>query len=403
MLPLVKRFLSYVSQDTQSNDDSLLYPSTPSQYEFARALAEECKSIGLSQVALDKFGYVTATLPAAAGDETLPVIGFFAHMDTSPDAPGEAKPRIVEKYDGGEIKLNDRRVLSPDEFPQLRQYINQDIIVTDGTTLLGADNKAGIAEILTAMEYLLQHREIKHGIIRIAFTPDEEVGRGVDHFDVEKFGAAFAYTVDGGELGELETETFNAARAAFNITGKSVHPGSAYNIMLNAGLVAAEIIQALPAGETPATTKDYDGFYHLAEFHGEVGEAKLVYILRDFTADGLERRKAFVTELAARINEKYGAGTAEVEISDQYKNMHEILKDKPQIAERARRAMERAGVTPVVKPVRGGTDGARLTFMGLPCPNLFTGGHNFHGPYEYIPIPSMEAAVKVIVNICEQA
>jgi len=401
MHQVAKRFLKYVGYDTKSDYDSAEYPSTEGQLALARVLAEECRELGLSEVSLDKFGYVTAALPAnAEGDH--PVIGFFAHMDTSSDTPGyPVKPRVVEDYSGGDIFLNDTVTLSPVEFPHLLNYKGQDLIVTDGSTLLGADNKAGIAEILTAMEYLIAHPEIKHGKIKVGFTPDEEVGRGVDHFNVESFGADFAYTLDGGALGELETETFNAARAIFTVTGKSVHPGSAYGIMKNAALIAAEVASAFPKSETPATTKDYDGFYHLTGISGEVGAAKVTFILRDFDAEGLERRKNFAREVADKINARYGVGSVELKILDEYRNMHEVLKHKPEIAERARAAIVKAGVEPVIVPVRGGTDGSRLTFMGLPCPNIFTGGHNYHGPYEYIPIESMRKAVRVIVNICE--
>lgn len=401
MHPVAQRFLRLVAYDTQSDYDSTSYPSTPSQVAFAKILVDECIAIGLSEVHLDAYGYVTATLPATIQTD-VPVIGFLAHMDTSSDAPGASvKPRIVADYDGGIIRLNDERVLSPEEFPHLSRYVGQTLIVTDGYTLLGADDKAGVAEIITAMEYLVQHPEIKHGKIRIAFTPDEEVGRGVDYFDVKAFGAEYAYTVDGGGLGEFEAETFNAARAVFTVTGKSVHPGYAYKTMQNAALIAAEIVSAFPAEETPAETKDYAGFYHLTGFSGEVSEATVSYLLRDFDGDGLEKRKQFANELAERMNRQYGPGTVSMQIKDEYRNMAEILRDKPEIADRVKQAIAKAGITPDEKRVRGGTDGSRLSFMGLPCPNIFTGGHNFHGPYEYIPVPSMEAAVRVIMHICE--
>ena len=400
MQTAAERFLRYIKYDTQSRYGVDEYPSTASQTVFAEALAEECEAIGLSNVMVDKYSYVTAALPANTDVKT-PVIAFVAHMDTSSDAPGGGVNARVVDYAGGDIKLNETAALSPGEFPSLNNYIGQKLIVTDGNTLLGADDKAGIAEILTAMEYLLAHPEIKHGAIKIAFTPDEEVGRGVDYFNVKAFGAEYAYTVDGGELGELEHETFNAARVFFRIKGKSVHPGSAYKVMVNAALIAAEIAAVFPKDEQPANTKDREGFYHLTELSGEVGGAVLSYILRDFGAEGLERRKNFVTSLAEKFNNIYGAGTVSVEIKDEYRNMAEVLVKKPEIMERARKAMAKCGITPIEKPVRGGTDGSRLSFMGLPCPNLFGGGHNFHGPYEYIPIPSMEAAVKVIVNICE--
>jgi tripeptide aminopeptidase len=392
-------FLRFIAYDTSSDYDSETYPSTESQRDFAKVAAEVCRNIGLAEVEIDEYSYVTATLPANT-DTAAPVIGLVAHMDTSSDAPGCAKEvGIVESYDGGSIVLGDSRILSPTEFPDLLKYKGQDIIVSDGNALLGADDKAGIAEILAAMDYLIKHPEIKHGKIRVAFTPDEEVGRGVEHFDVKKFGADFAYTLDGGEIGEMESETFNAARAVFTVTGKSVHPGTAYGIMLNAGLVAAEIVQAFPLDETPATTKGRDGFYHLTDMQAETASAKLSFILRDFDADGLERRKEFAEDVAARFKAKYGDKAVELVVKDEYRNMYEVLKDKPEIVEKARAAIRREGIEVIEHPIRGGTDGSRLSFMGLPCPNLFTGGHNFHGPYEYIPIPSMEAAVRVIVNL----
>ena len=403
-----ERFLELIKYDTQADECSDTYPSTAGQKEFGKMLAAECMAIGLSDVSVGKYGYVTATLPANVPDSG-PTIGFLAHMDTSPDAPGgPVNPLIVYSYGGGDINLNEQIKLSPSEFPHLKNYIGQDLIVTDGNTLLGADDKAGIAEILTAMEYLLAHPEIPHRRIRIAFTPDEEIGRGVDYFDVSAFGADYAYTLDGGAIGELESETFNAAAATFIITGKSVHPGTAKGVMLNAALVAGEIIAAFPKEETPAYTEGYEGFYHLTNIAGEVGCAKLEYILRDHDAGKLEMRKKFAQEVAETINRKYKNGflcgssgyTVELEIREQYRNMHEILKDHMYIMDRAKEAFKSAGIIPVIKPVRGGTDGARLSFMGLPCPNIFTGGHNAHGPYEYIPISSMEAAVRVVVNIC---
>ena len=401
MKGVAERFLELVKYDTQADEGSETYPSTVKQMEFANVLAKECRAIGLTDVEVSKYGYVTATLPANT-EYAGPVIGFLAHMDTSPDAPGAGiKPRIVKSYDGGDIKLNDRVVLSPREFSHLKNYVKQDLIVTDGNTLLGADDKAGIAEILTAMEYLVSHPEIPHGKIRIAFTPDEEIGSGVNYFDVPAFKADFAYTLDGGEVGELESETFNAAAATFIIKGKSVHPGTAKGTMINAGLVAGEIMAAFPAMETPFFTEGYEGFYHLTAVAGEVGEARLEYILRDHDAQKLEERKNFAKKIADDFNKKYGAGTVELNLREQYRNMHEVLKDHMHIMERAKAAFEDAGVVPVIKPVRGGTDGSRLSFMGLPCPNLFTGGHNAHGPYEYIPVQSMEAAVRVVVNICK--
>jgi tripeptide aminopeptidase len=392
-------FMRFVAYDTASDYESETYPSTESQRAFAKIAAAACVDAGLSEVGIDEHGYVTATLPANTASSQ-PVIGLVAHMDTSGDAPGCAKDaRIVHGYDGGDIALGHGLTLSPSEFPELKNYAGQDIIVSDGSALLGADDKAGIAEILAAMAYLNNHPEIKHGKIRVAFTPDEEVGRGVDYFDVVKFGADFAYTVDGGEIGELDAETFNAARAVFTVTGKSVHPGTAYGVMLNAGLVAADIVGAFPDNETPATTRKRDGFYHLTDMKAETASAKLSFILRDFDAEGLEKRKAYARDVAVQINKKYGAETVRVELKDEYRNMHEVLASKPEILDRARAAIGSEGIDVIEHPVRGGTDGARLSFMGLPCPNLFTGGHNFHGPYEYIPVQSMEAAVRVIVNL----
>lgn len=399
MKTVSERFLELISYNTNSDSNSKTYPSTNSQLEFAQILAEKCRAIGLSEVLVDKYGYVTATLPANI-DEDAPTIGFIAHMDTSSDASGgPINPRIVKNYDGTDIKLNDKLTLSPSEFSSLNKYLGQDLIVTDGTTLLGADDKAGIAEILTAMEFLLDNPEIPHGRIRIAFTPDEEIGRGVDYFDVKAFGADFAYTVDGGELGEVESETFNASAAKFTITGKSVHPGASKGIMINAGLIAGDIIAAFPLNETPATTEGYEGFYHLTGMMGSVGQAHVSYILRDHDADKLKEKEKFVEQVAKDINAKYGEGVVEVEITQQYRNMHEMLKDHPYIMDRAKAAIEAEGITPIIKPIRGGTDGSRLSFMGLLCPNYFTGGHNAHGPFEYISIQSMEAAVRVTVNI----
>jgi len=398
------RFLELVQYDTQSDEHSDSYPSTEAQLVLAKKLAEECRAIGLEDVECNEHGYVIATLPSNTTTEA-PTIGFLAHMDTSPDAAGgPVNARIIEQYDGGDIILDQESsiILSPDEFPHLQNYVKQDIIVTDGKTLLGADNKAGIAEILAAMEYFIKNPDVPHGRIRIAFTPDEEIGRGVNHFDVKKFGADFAYTIDGGEIGELESETFNAAQATFTIKGKSVHPGTSKGIMKNASIMAGEIIAAFPPTETPAHTEGREGFYHLADLQSEVGRGHITYILRDFDAEGLVRRKEFVQSVATEMNRKHGEGTVEVKVHDQYRNMSEILKDHQHIIQLAHEAMKEAGITAIMKPVRGGTDGARLSFMGLPCPNIFAGGHNFHGPYEYIPIPSMEAAVQVIINICKR-
>ncbi|MCL1988050.1 MAG: peptidase T [Firmicutes bacterium] len=400
MKTVTERFLELVQHNTQSDDSSETYPSTVSQLDFGKFLAEECRQIGLSEVNIDRYGYVTATLPANS-DNATDIIGFFAHMDTSPDAAGgPVKARIVEKYDGADIPLNDNLILSPKEFSHLLNYKGQDLIVTDGNTLLGTDDKAGIAEILTAMDFLLKNPQIPHGKIRLAFTPDEEIGKGVDFFDVPFFAADYAYTIDGGEIGELESETFNASSLALKITGKSVHPGTSKGVMVNAALIAAEIIAAFPPTETPAHTEGYEGFYHLSNITAEVGSANLVYILRDHDHSKLKQKEQTAIKIAENINKKYGYKAVEYEIKEQYRNMHEIIKDHMYIVDKAKNAMEKAGVVPLIKPIRGGTDGARLSFMGLPCPNIFTGGHNAHGPYEYIPIPSMEAAVKVIVNIC---
>lgn len=400
---LTDLFLKLVKYDTQSNSRATTYPSTSTQLDFAQVLAEECRKIGLSDVNVDKYGYVTATLPSnLPAGASAPTIGFLAHMDTSEDVSGkDVKPRIVKVYNGGDIPLNNRISLTPAEFPSLNKYIGQDLIVTDGNTLLGADNKAGIAEILTAMAQMLDDPSIPHGKIRIAFTPDEEIGSGVEHFDVEAFGCDFAYTLDGGEIGEIVTESFNASQAKFIITGKSVHPGASKGIMINAALIAGEIIAALPQDETPATTEGYEGFYHLSNLRGGVESAELIYILRDHDLSILKKREAFITALAEKLNNKYGAGTVALQLKEQYLNMYEILKDRPEIAQIAKDAIIEAGITPIVRPIRGGTDGSRLTFMGLPCPNIFAGGHNAHGPYEYVPIPSMEAAVQVVVNIAK--
>ncbi len=399
MKPVSERFLTYIKHHTTSDESSLSFPSTKIQLDFAAFLAEECKSIGLQDVSVDKYGYVTAVLP---GSPAAPAIGFIAHMDTSPDASGEnVQPNIVENYDGGIISLKEG-ALSPVEFPSLKNYIGQTLITTDGTTLLGADDKAGIAEILTAMEYLIEHPETPHGNIHIAFTPDEEIGKGVDFFDVKAFASDFAYTLDGGRIGELEYENFNAARAVFRIHGKNVHPGTAKNVMVNAALIGAEIASALPTDETPATTEGYEGFYHLCSFEGNTTYAELDYIIRDFDAVSFAARKTFLENLTASFNEKYNS-CIELEITDQYQNMRTQIEPCMEIVELAKQAMLDCGITPVLQPIRGGTDGARLSFMGLPCPNLFAGGHNFHSVLEYIPVESMEKAVEMIVRIAELA
>lgn len=400
---LVERFLEYVSFDTQSDGNTGLTPSTPGQMFFARFLYEELKRIGLSDVMVDENGYLTASLPANI-PEDVPVVGFIAHLDTSPDFTGKnIKPRIVKNYDGGEIVLDEETgiYLKPDEFPELNQYIGQDIITTDGKTLLGADDKAGVAEIITAMEYLIQHPDLKHGKIKICFTPDEEIGQGADKFDVNGFGAKFAYTLDGGEIGELEYENFNAAFAKVIVHGRNVHPGYARNKMKNSIRIANQLISMLPRHETPEHTEGYEGFYHLNSFNGDVERTELHFIIRDFSRNRFADRKRELEHLVNKINNEFGTGTAELELRDQYYNMREKIEPVLHIVELAKTAMLQVGVTPIIRPIRGGTDGARLSFMGLPTPNIFAGGHNFHGRYEFLPIQSMERAVEVILKIVE--
>lgn len=402
---VVERFLGYVSQNTESDTKTGLTPSTPGQYEFAQKLAEELKSIGLEEVELDENGYLMATLPSNI-DQDVPVIGFIAHMDTSPDFSGKhVKPRFVEEYDGKDIVLNEELgiVMTTEKFPELLKYTGQRLIVTDGTTLLGADDKAGLAEIVTAMEYLIQHPEIKHGKIRVGFTPDEEIGKGADFFDVEKFGAEFAYTMDGGELGELEYENFNAAGATITIHGINVHPGYAMHKMKNSMRIANQLIGMLPRHETPEHTTGYEGFYHLISVNGTVEKTELQYIVRDHDRDKFERRKKELSHLVRKVNAEFGEGTVELELKDQYYNMREKVEPVKYIVDLAEEAMKEVGVTPIKKAIRGGTDGARLSFMGLPCPNVFGGGHNFHGKFEYIPTQSMEKACRVILKIIEKA
>ncbi|TLX78437.1 peptidase T [Labilibacter sediminis] len=403
MKNIKERFLEYVVVDTQSDTDTGLTPSTPGQMLFSQQLVEELKQIGLEEVELDENGYVMATIPSNI-DKDIPVIGFIAHVDTSPDFTGKnVKPQIVENYDGEGIVLNKEEniQLLPEEFPELKKYVGQDLITTDGTTLLGADDKAGVAEIVTAAEYLINHPEIKHGKIRIGFTPDEEIGAGADHFVIEKFGAAYAYTMDGGEIGELEYENFNAAIAKITVLGRNVHPGYAKNKMRNSMRIANQIISMLPRVETPEHTSGYEGFYHLISFNGEVEKSELKYIIRDFRRDRFEDRKKELNHLVNKINNEYGEGTVSIDIKDQYYNMCEKVKPVMHIVDQAQKAMELVGVKPLVKPIRGGTDGARLSFMGLPTPNIFAGGHNFHGRFEFVPVNSMEKAVEVILKIVE--
>lgn len=394
--------MKYVSFDTQSSEESGVTPSTPGQMVFARYLKDELEELGLSDVELTPEGYLYATLPANTS-KRIPTIGFIAHMDTSPDCSGAGvKPRIVRDYDGGDIVLDAEAgiTLSPDKFPELRAHKGEDLIVTDGHTLLGADDKAGIAEIVQAMAYFLSHPEVEHGTIRVGFNPDEEIGLGAHKFDVAGFGCEWAYTMDGGEVGEIEFENFNAASARFDIAGVSVHPGYAKDKMVNAGRVAAELVAALPAGETPEATEGYEGFYHVTGIDGQVGQARVSLIVRDHDRDKFEQRKAFLARLADEFNDRYGAGTVRLELADQYYNMREKVEPQMHIIDIAVKAMERAGVSPRVRAIRGGTDGAQLSFMGLPCPNLFAGGLNFHGPYEFLPIPTMEKAMCTIVEIC---
>ena len=397
---LIKRFLHYVSFDTQSDELTHMTPSTPGQMFFAKELEKELQRIGLSDISLDDNGYLMATLPSNS-DKELPTVGFIAHLDTSPDCSGrKVSPRIVENYDGKEIVLcaEDNVALRPDEFPELLHYIGQDLIVTDGKTLLGADDKAGVAEIVSAMEYLLSHPEIKHGKIRIGFTPDEEIGQGADHFDVKRFGADWAYTMDGGEIGELEYENFNAAVARITFKGRNVHPGYAKHKMINSLRVAIQYAIMLPRWETPEHTEGYEGFYHLISCEGSVEETTLSYIIRDHDRDRFERRKKEFEHLVRKINREF-PDCASLEIKDQYYNMREKIEPVMHIVDLAEEAMKNVGVTPVVVPVRGGTDGARLSFEGLPCPNIFAGGLNFHGRYEFVPIASMVKARDVIVEI----
>ncbi len=402
-MTVIDRFLKYVTFDTQSDENTGVTPSTEKQMVFAKYLKEELEKLGLEDISLDDNGYLFATLPANV-DRPVPVIGFIAHMDTSPDMSGAGvKPRIVEKYDGKDIVLcnKDNIVLSPAQFPELLDHKGEDLIVTDGHTLLGADDKAGIAEIVSAMAYLKEHPEIKHGKIRIGFNPDEEIGLGAHKFDVEKFGAKWAYTMDGGEVGELEFENFNAAAAKITIKGRNVHPGYAKNKMINSMLVANEFMSMLPADETPATTEGYEGFYHLVGMKGEVEQSELSYIIRDHDRAIFEKRKAFVKKCADEINARYGNEIATVEVKDQYYNMRQEVEPLMHIIDIAFGAMKEAGVDPKVKAIRGGTDGAQLSFKGLPCPNIFAGGLNFHGRYEFVPVQSIEKAVKVIVKIAE--
>ena len=402
-MDIVERFLKYVSFDTQSAEDAGQTPSTAKQLKLAEYLKEELMALGLTEVEMDGNGYVYATLPANT-DKPVPVIGFISHMDTSPDCSGKnVKPRIVKSYDGTDIVLDAEAglVTSPQKFPELLDHVGEDLIVTDGHTLLGADDKAGIAEIVTAMEYLLAHPEIKHGKVRVGFNPDEEIGLGAHKFDVKKFGCEWGYTMDGGELGELEYENFNAASAKIEVRGVSVHPGYAKGKMVNAARVAAEFAAQMPAAETPEQTVEYEGFYHLLSIEGNVERASLSYIIRDHDRNRFERRKEFVRKAAEWTNARYGEGTVTVTLHDQYYNMREKIEPVPHVVDLALEAMKECGIPSKVRAIRGGTDGAQLSFMGLPCPNIFAGGLNFHGPHEFLPIPSLKKASQLVVKIVE--
>lgn len=402
MQHIIDRFLGYVRIDTQSDASSKTTPSTEKQWNLANELVHELKQIGMSDVTIDNNAYIMATLPSNV-DHQVPTIGFIAHFDTTPDFSGtDVNPQIIKDYDGGDIVLNVEKkiVLSPFYFDDLKQYEGQTLITTDGTTLLGADDKAGITEIITAMEFLLNNPEIKHGEIRIAFTPDEEIGRGAHKFDVEQFGAEWAYTMDGSQIGELEYENFNAAGAKVTIVGKSVHPGYAKGKMVNAISIASEFISILPPEETPQHTSGREGFFHVHHLKGEIENAEFELIIRDHDADQFERRKQLVRDIADKLNSIFG-NCITLDLNDQYFNMREKVEPVMHIVDLAKEAMEAVGIEPIIKPIRGGTDGSQLSFMGLPCPNIFAGGHNFHGKYEYVPVESMQKAIEVIVKICE--
>ena len=401
-MELKERFLKYVAVDTQSSEESTTFPSTAKQFDLLNMLADEMRTLGLTDVTTDKYGYTMGTIPASEGCENAPVIGFIAHVDTSPDMSGkEVHPRIIEEYDGSDIVLNNALTMRVADFPELRSFVGHTLIHTDGTTLLGADDKAGVAEIMTAAEYLLAHPEIKHGKIRIGFTPDEEVGRGVDYFDVAAFGADFAYTMDGGSEGELEYENFNAASAKVTVQGRNVHPGYAKNKMINAIEVACELNSMLPCNERPEFTDGYEGFYHCVGFNGTVEKAQVSYIIRDHDADKFEAKKVYIWSCVDLLQKKYGKEVLTLTLKDQYYNMRKMVEPHPQVIDKALEAMRMADVKPIVRPIRGGTDGARLSFMGLPCPNIFAGGMNFHGKFEYCSLDSMQKAVNVIINIAK--
>lgn len=399
-MELKERFLKYVGFDTQSDPESGTFPSTAKQLVLLNYLADEMRDLGLQDVEVDNNGYVMGTVPASPGYEQCAVIGLISHVDTSPDMSGaDVKPQIIENYDGGDILLNGRLTMKVADFPELGFYKGHTLITTDGTTLLGADDKAGVAEIMTAAEYLMKHPEIKHGKIRIGFTPDEEIGRGVDYFDVKRFGATFAYTVDGGFEGELEYENFNAASARIEVQGRNIHPGYAKDKMINALQVVNELNNLLPPFQRPEHTEGYEGFYHLVSIKGEVENASSEYIIRDHSRVKFEQKKSFLQAAVDLLTQKYGDGVIRLTLKDQYYNMREMVESYPELVEKAFKAMEMSGVVPIVRPIRGGTDGARLSYMGLPCPNLFTGGMNFHGKYEYCSLDTMEKAVRTILNL----
>lgn len=399
-MELKERFLKYVGFDTQSDPESETYPSVAKELVLLNYLAEEMKDLGLEEVEVDANGYAMGTIPASQGYESRPVIGFISHVDTSPDMSGaNIKPQIIENYDGSDIRLNDNLMMRVADFPELSFYKEHTLITTDGTTLLGADDKAGVAEIMTAAEYIMAHPEIKHGRIRLGFTPDEEIGRGVDFFDVEHFGAKFAYTIDGGFEGELEYENFNAASAKIEVQGQNIHPGYAKDKMINALQVVAEINAMLPPCQRPEHTEGYEGFYHLISIKGEVECASSEYIIRDHSREKFEAKKEYMQKIVNLLNAKYGAGVVRLTLKDQYYNMREQVEPYPEVIDKAFQAMSEAGVKPIVRPIRGGTDGARLSYMGLPCPNLFTGGMNFHGKYEYCSLNTMEKAMNTIINL----
>ncbi|WP_329804569.1 peptidase T [Flavobacterium facile] len=407
MQHIIDRFIGYVTVDTESDPESNTTPSTAKQWDLANKLVEELKQIGLTDASIDDKSYVMATLPSNL-DYEVPTIGFVSHFDTTPDFTGkDVKPQIIKNYDGGDIVLNAEKniILSPSYFKDLLLYKGQTLITTDGTTLLGADDKAGITEIMTAMEFLVQNPQIKHGTLKVCFTPDEEIGRGADHFDVEKFGADWAYTMDGSQIGELEYENFNAAGVKIRFNGKSVHPGYAKGKMINSMLLANKFINKLPKDETPETTKNYEGFYHVTNIQGSIEDTLVQLIIRDHNRKKFEKRKEYVEEVVAKINKKYkkqfGEDIAVLEIKDQYYNMREKVEPVMHIVKLAEQAMKELNIKPLIKPIRGGTDGSRLSFMGLPCPNIFAGGHNFHGKYEYVPVESMQKAIEVIVKIAE--